>query len=329
MPIDRSAGYKGTVKDKQWAGMISHVGSSLHGVASPTDWAPSIAPGDRAVKISAGIGWGLGVQDEMDDDHTVNLDPITSGTQRWDMIVCRRAWIENTGGTSAFAVIKGGTARELPARSVGFPLDDQPVALCRVGIVSGSSVLTDVVNLNVVPGTDALWAVDDLARAWLDEVGTNVRIGSSLWRLDRNLLGTPVWRCGPPIGLYSLAVTGLPDTGGPYSAFAVTAVEAETTDASFVLSQTGSVFALKRGVYQVTATITSQHPFTGRTFVQIQRSGLSANVARNNSQVGEDTVTVSATVHVTQDGQTVTIGYFKNTSTVNNHTGRVTIARLP
>ncbi len=193
MPIDRSAGYKGTVKDKQWAGMISHVGSSLHGVASPTDWAPSIAPGDRAVKISAGIGWGLGVQDEMDDDHTVNLDPITSGTQRWDMIVARRAWAEGTGGTTTFETIKGAATQALPARSIGFPLDDQPIALCRVALNSGASVLTDVINLNVVPGTDALHAFDELALTWLTEFGKVVQVGSFRWRRTKDVMGVHVW----------------------------------------------------------------------------------------------------------------------------------------
>lgn len=328
MPIDRSAGYAGTVNDEQWSELIRRAGGNRYGVAGLGEWAVSSVPGDRALQVSAGAGWGLGVLDEIDDPHPLNLDAVTVGTSRWDLIVVRRAWSAGVGGASTIHVIKGSSARAIPPRSAGFPLDDQPLALVRVA--AGQTVVQEIIDLRVVPGPGGLVAFDELALTYLTDVGTVVRIGSTVWSRGVNATGSPVWVPGAAaVATYQVAVNGLPD-GVVYRGFAVTPIPDETTDTGFVLSRTGSVFALRRGLYQVSFTVkTLSGSFTGRTFAEVKMSGLTDwSVARNNSVDGEDTVTVTTVVYISEDNVTLSFGYFKTTGTVNNHGGRITVARL-
>lgn len=181
-----SAGYAGTVDAAQWADLIPDAGGSIYGVNGMNDWRPTLGgTGDRAVTIAAGSGWGHGVRDVSAAPITLNHDSATG--ERWDLIVARRTWATKV---TCFTIIQGSATKALPERnSSPGTLDDQPVALVR--IVGNTAV--EVINLLVYPGDGGAFAVDRLVLTYLDRLGTQVRIGDTLWFATFNVLGQGVW----------------------------------------------------------------------------------------------------------------------------------------
>lgn len=183
-----SVGYAGTITDADWRRMAVSTVGAMYGVDDYASWRPTVGVGDRAVRIATGGGFGLGVRDVNDADVTLSLASVASGS-RWDLIVARRNW---TTSTTTFVVIQGTATKALPSRNTGYGnLNDQPVALVRVA--AGQAAVQEILDLRCIPGDGGLIAFDDLARSYLDRVGTVVRIGDVVWTRTINSLGSPVW----------------------------------------------------------------------------------------------------------------------------------------
>lgn len=193
MAITDSWGYAGDIDAPEWARVIPLAGGSDYGVFSYSDWRPTIGgAGDRAVTVAAGLGWGHGVMDTNGAPVTLNLASVVSGS-RWDLIVARRVWSTNT---TSFQVVTGGTAQSIPTRlTVPGTNDEQPIALARVQ--SGSTTVAQLIDLRCIPGNSGLVAFNDLALSYLTRVGTQVRIGGTLWQRIVNTLGSVVWSTLP------------------------------------------------------------------------------------------------------------------------------------
>lgn len=139
----------------------------------------------------------------MDAPHTFSLDPVASGS-RWDMIVAHRSWDD---GESTLEVINGSSARQLPPRDIGYPTDDQPIALCMVA--AGQSVV-QVVDLRCVVGVGGMVAFDDLARSYLSDIGTTIRIASSVWSRALDAVRNPVWESSA-VGRETAPISQVPE----------------------------------------------------------------------------------------------------------------------
>lgn len=137
MPVTSSVGYNGTLGESQLAQMGRFVGAE-YGVGGPHDCEVSSTTGDRAVRVSSGIGFGGFVMDTVAAE-TISLDPVTTGS-RWDLIVLRRDWTPSgtPGGVTTIQVVKGVASttglKVVPAgKKRGFGVvDDQPLALVQV-----------------------------------------------------------------------------------------------------------------------------------------------------------------------------------------------------
>lgn len=183
-----SVGYAGTITDSNWRRIAVSAVGSLYGVDDYTSFRVTAGPGDRALSIAPGGAFGLGVRDTSDAAVVVNGGTVASGS-RWDLVVLRRNW----GAKTTTPVIIAGTAnRALPARNTGFDaLNDQPLALVRFS--AGQTVVQEIIDLRCIPGDGGVVAFHDLARSYLDRVGTVVRIGDLVWTRTINATGSPVW----------------------------------------------------------------------------------------------------------------------------------------
>lgn len=211
-----SAGYAGTVTEVQWADLVWRAGGAKYGVAGYEDWRVSVAVGDRAVQVAPGKGWGCGVVDVSDKAVVLALETVSTG-DRWDLVVAQRDWSVRQ---TTFSVVKGGSSRVLPSRpSTEGVRDAQPIALVRVR--AGQSQVQEIVDLRVLHGPGGALAFDQLALSYLDDIGSAVRIGASVW--DRTISnGNAVWsrssvRGGVldviPIDWYNLAPSGYLGSG--------------------------------------------------------------------------------------------------------------------
>ncbi|MDF2918141.1 MAG: hypothetical protein K0S70_2358 [Microbacterium sp.] len=184
-----SAGYDGSVDEPEWSDLLAMSGGRQYGVADAASWRATPGTGDRQINLSTGRGFGYGVRDLTDAEETLTLDPIASGS-RWDLVAMRRDWGTNQ---SAFHVVKGGTAKELPARAVTVAvLDDQPLWLARVQ--AGFSQVRELVDLRVWGGDGGALAADPLVLQFLNRLGTVVQIGDVEWSRVFDSLGSPIWR---------------------------------------------------------------------------------------------------------------------------------------
>ncbi|GAP53952.1 hypothetical protein AHiyo6_05170 [Arthrobacter sp. Hiyo6] len=142
--------------------------------------------------MTAGKAHGHGVTDEAAIDEVVQCDTLASGT-RWDLIAVRRNWQPSLGGPSTLVAIQAGTTAEIPAaRKVGPGVeDDQPIAL--VKWVGGLSAPQQIIDLRVWPAAGGMVAADDIARTYLDQIGTRVKIGSNTWSYEILANDIPGW----------------------------------------------------------------------------------------------------------------------------------------
>ncbi|KUM34529.1 hypothetical protein [Arthrobacter sp. EpRS71] len=170
----------------------SPIGSARYGVSGPGDWKVSIvANADRTVSIAQGSGWGCGITDETDGNETLQFPPSASGV-RWDTVAVRRDWTP-TAGVSKFVIIPGGSTRAVSGSRVTGPgqIDEQPIAL--VAIKENQTQPDDVVDLRCWAANGGVYAKDDLARQYINQVGSMVTIGDTQWQLVLGENDTPSW----------------------------------------------------------------------------------------------------------------------------------------
>lgn len=187
--------------ESSWAAAMGAVLSRFR-VADDAAWKPSVVTGlDRTVQIATGAGWGCGVWDETDAAETVQLDPNTGTTNRFDVIVARWVWSTKT---REFAVIKGTSTP--PAVNTGTIVDTNKInrikgrryegviAVVRVRPNVGTFAGTDLTDLRVwgpIPG--ALRAASATYPGLLDlstagggavEAGSGFYVGSVRWEYN-------------------------------------------------------------------------------------------------------------------------------------------------
>lgn len=186
MAITESYGYAGTVNAPQWARLVPYAGGMDYGVLSDADWRPtSGGPGDRAVTMAPGIGWGRGVLDVNGAPVTVN-HPSASGV-RWDLVCARRVW--GTKVTS-FEIVPGGSSPSIPVREVTPGVEDeQPIALVQIT----NSAVTQVLDLRCVPGNSGLLAFHEFALQYLIRQATQVVIGNVRHTRKVDNFGVAYW----------------------------------------------------------------------------------------------------------------------------------------
>jgi hypothetical protein len=199
MPVQFiSHGYDTTAlnpyNEDAWA--IAHsdspIGPSRYGVSGAGDWKVSIvANADRTVSIAQGSGWGCGITDVTDGNETLQFPPSASGV-RWDTVAVRRDWTP-TAGVSKFVIIPGGSTRAVSGSRVTGPgnIDEQPIAL--VAIKENQTQPDAVVDLRCWASNSGVYAKDDLARQYINQIGSRITIGDTEWQLVLGDNDTPTW----------------------------------------------------------------------------------------------------------------------------------------
>lgn len=183
-----NVGYAGQIGAAEWAGAIPRLGNAVQGVDDFASFGVSIAGGTRALSVAAGLAWASGVAATSNAVESVSLASVPSG-MRWDMIVLRFVWATKT---TSIAVIQGGSNMELPTRTNNPGVQvDMPLALARVA--AGQTAVQEVIDLRVIPGDGALTAFHDLARSYINRVGTSLRIGRVVWDRVVDAVGSPTW----------------------------------------------------------------------------------------------------------------------------------------
>lgn len=194
-----SVGYAGTVgANKPWADMLDFAAGNLYfvdrgGAVKVT----SVAAGTRQVQISTGLFGGHGVSDVCTVAETISLPVVTSGT-RWFLILARRIW--GTTQKTTFEYIDAGSTTNaatpptvLPTRNV-IPgtIDDQPLAL--VSVTAGQTVPGIPIDLRAIGHARGYYlATSELALQYMNQVGYQIRIGSTTWRRVFDLNGQTIW----------------------------------------------------------------------------------------------------------------------------------------
>lgn len=175
-----------------WADAHPLIGSGMYGVRSGSDWKVTAVTGaDRTVSIAPGFGWGYGVIDQTVANDTIQLDTITSGS-RWDLIAARRDWTP-TAGESKFVKINGGSTKAIPGGRLVTQgqIDDQPLAL--VQVTAGQTQPTAIVDLRCWATNGGVVAKDDLAKNYLNRLGTELYINGTEWRYIPGANDVPGW----------------------------------------------------------------------------------------------------------------------------------------
>lgn len=186
-----TAGYDGTVDEVQFAKLLHR-----YSVVGAEDFKATTQAGDRIVAISDGTALGPGTVDVATAIPNVQFAAAAAGTTRWDLVALRRDW-QPPGGASSITIIQGGSAKGYPAvgtagtawnRRPGI-LDDQPLYLQEV---NGTS-LGARVDLRVWAGGGGLYAKDDLARFYMDAVGTEINVNGTIWSMQLGDNDAPGW----------------------------------------------------------------------------------------------------------------------------------------
>ncbi|MFT4282379.1 hypothetical protein [Microbacterium sp.] len=202
-----SKGYEKDINYTDWAAITSHLGGTYGVFGGPGSLAATAGSGDRQVVIAPGEAGGAGILDNIDSPVTVSGAAVSSGS-RWDMIVLRREW--GAVKATTVAIKTGSASKALPSRAVGpGALDEQPLWLVR--FTAGQTAPQEFVDLRVWHGDGGFFANDLLVRNYMSRVGTQLRIGASVW--TRILSGgVAVWfeTKDEPLIPYS-RLTGVPD----------------------------------------------------------------------------------------------------------------------
>lgn len=235
-----SFGYPGTIDAKTQAVWLPMVSAAQYSVADAGDLRVTARTAvDRGISVAAGTAAGDGVMDVLSTAEASVIPSVTgTNVSRWFMVVLRRNWTTNS---SSIVVLAGSATKALPARqNAPGTMSDQPLALVRVE--AGKTTIAEIVDLRAWGRSGGMFALDDLVRSYLTDIGTTIRIGTSIWERTLNASLAPVWirSAGGGAMAYSFSsgfkeptttspyirrVT-LPDPGFPYHIQAHATVEA-------------------------------------------------------------------------------------------------------
>lgn len=185
-----TGGYDGTVDEVQFAGLFPR-----YSVVGPDDFKATTQAGDRIVAIGNGTALGPGIIDVASNLAPIQFDAAPANTSRWDLVAIRRDW-QPPGGTSSIVIIKGGSAQAYPAEGTATTqwnrrpgiVDDQPLYLQQVN----GTLLGIRIDLRCW-GNNGLLAVHDLAKKYLETVGTEVTINGVRWQYKFGANNVPGW----------------------------------------------------------------------------------------------------------------------------------------
>lgn len=175
-----TAGYDGTVDETQFAEILHR-----YSVVGAEDFKATTQAGDRIVAISDGVALGPGTRDVA--TAIPNIQFASASGTRWDLVALRRDW-QPPGGASSIAIIQGGSTKGYPTvgtaatnwnRRQGI-MDDQPLYLQEVN----GTLLGQRVDLRTWAGHGGVVAKDDLARTYLERIGSRVKIAGMVWSYE-------------------------------------------------------------------------------------------------------------------------------------------------
>lgn len=158
-------------------------------VSGVDDWkVSSLGSLDRGIRVEAGTGHGDGVTVKTHEYETMSL-PYPDIATRWYLIARRRNWAGT--GTATLVALPAGAAPSLPAvgnaatqRSDKPGVEsDQPIALVRV--TQKDRTVQEIIPLNAWAGPGGVEAAHKLALSYLAEPGAAVKVGSTIWRYER------------------------------------------------------------------------------------------------------------------------------------------------
>lgn len=235
------------ITETEWA--KNRFGGAPYGVNGAGDWrVTAVAGQDRTISIAKGGGFGYGVADESDSNHTIQLPIVASGSVRWDLVAVHRDWQPAGGGPSSFTSVQGSAAMAIPAGRANDPgvEDDQPLAL--IEVIPGQSDVGRIIDLRCFASVGSVEAVHDIALSYLSMPGATVRIGGRLCAYQADTNGVYAWKSYPmggakafaadawmggaiPIAttssgnLVTVARINIPDPGHPYHLSAQAIIE--------------------------------------------------------------------------------------------------------
>lgn len=170
----------------------------------------------RGLSVQPGDASGGGIADH--NDAVMQIALPFNAADRWHLVGLRRRW----GATNATTLysITGTATKQLPSRLTDPGVEDvHPLALCFVA--GGSATVSVVVDLRAFSDNSGmLIANDDLARTFLNGIGTRIRVGTTEW--TRILVsGAPEWTSAETawsaVGYENTVATGVDATPGPAS----------------------------------------------------------------------------------------------------------------
>lgn len=126
-----SAGYAGTVSDRQWARMSKYRGGA--GVPSRSDFAATQSGSTRTINVAAGEAFGDGILDV--SDAVVQLTPATPTNGQWFLLVARRSW---AAGLTALQLLPSVTTSTTTPTAV--PASDPASMLTDPGVQSDQAL---------------------------------------------------------------------------------------------------------------------------------------------------------------------------------------------
>lgn len=134
------------------------------------------------------------------------------------------------------------------------------------------------------------------------------------------------WLPAASVATYTYSAGGVPDAALASATIPITAVPAETTDSSFVTSNTGTTLTVKAGTYVVSYTFAIGAAATGRSFAEIAVG--SVIHARASAAVGEDTISAAAVIHIPADATAIAFRVFKTSGGLSTVSGRIALQRV-
>lgn len=200
MAITESVGYGGDVDENEIPSWSRGFQGS-YGVIGPDAWKVTVKTGvDRTLVVAPGDGYGKGIRDTNDlVEATVTLDTLAAGSTRWDMVVAHRN-TNGPGGVTTFSFVKGVVGSKYSAFGSrkrfedDETLDDQPLALVQVTGNGGGGVLGTVIDLRVWTTGSGAYAESEDVMQYLNDIGTSIWIGTTLWHCGRSpLSGAAAW----------------------------------------------------------------------------------------------------------------------------------------
>lgn len=193
MAITNSRGYPGLVTASDYAILSRHQGQT-YAVMAHNHYDATAGTGDRGVSISTGTAIGHGVMVE-NTGTPVNLNANVMGSagSRWDTVAVERDWVSKT---SSLVILQGTSAKAISGarlQNVGTGKDHQPLWLIRVE--NGKTAIQEFVDLRVWQQDSGLYAVDPMARDYMNALGTDMlcKNGIRYIRVLDTTSGLPVW----------------------------------------------------------------------------------------------------------------------------------------